>query len=82
MQQTLILKIVVNEKNLYIPKRCASHYWQRRKAIEEHHTRNQEKTQQRKTPTHNHPRILRLHGLRPRESNPLNKISEIKILSQ
>jgi len=82
VQQTLILKIVVNEKNLYIPKRCSSLNRQRGKAIKEHHSRNQEKAQQRKTPTHNHPRILRLHELRPGKSNPLNKISDIKILSQ
>ena len=52
---------------------------QRREAIKKHHSRNQEKTQQRKTPTHNHPRVLRLHELRPRKSNPSNKVSDIKV---
>ncbi len=77
-----ILKPVTNEKNLYLSKRCSGHNRQRRKAIKEHRSRNQEKTQQRKTPTHNHPRILRLHELRPGESNPLNKISDIKLQSK
>jgi hypothetical protein len=35
-----IRKLVNNEKNLYLPKRCPSHHWQRRKAIKEHCTRN------------------------------------------
>jgi hypothetical protein len=59
-----------------LPQRCRADNGQKSTTKSQYCQHNQKTEQQSKTPNHNHPGILPLHGPKPRRNKKNNKVNQ------